>query len=137
MKISFTIRIRVFVALVSSVFLYNSELWSLSQKDSVRIDTFQRSFLRQIIRKRRISNKELYKVCNIEPWSTQIKRRRLTWFGHVNRLPDNAPAKLALAEARKPYKKVCGGQKTSWLSTIAKDFKKVGKTISEYNKPIA
>ena len=108
-----------------------SELWSLSCAENRKIDTFQRSFLRQIIRNRRISNNELYKAFNVEPWSTAVKRRRLTWFGHLNRLPDDAPAKRALAEARRPYKRVRGGQRTTWLGTVAKDFKAVNTTVSE------
>ena len=130
-KVSLNIRKRVFVALVESIFLYNSELWSLSCAENRKIDTFQRSFLRQIIRNRRISNNELYKAFNVEPWSTAVKRRRLTWFGHLNRLPDDAPAKRALAEARRPYKRVRGGQRTTWLGTVAKDFKAVNTTVSE------
>ncbi len=130
-KVSLAIRIRVFVALISSIFLYNSELWSLSQADNRKIDTFQRSFLRQIIRNPRISNQELYKTCKIEPWSVTIKRRRLTWFGHLNRLPDDSPAKQAFVEIRKPYKRVRGGQPTTWLSTVTKDFKAIKVTIRE------
>ena len=44
---------------------------------------------------------------------------------------DNAPAKQALAEARKRYKKLRGGQPLTWLRTIVRDFKSVGKTLSE------
>ena len=93
------------MALISSVFQalywYNSELWTLSSKETKKIDTFQRSFLRQIVRTRYISNKRLYKTCGVEPWSKTIKRQRLTWFGHLIRLRNSAPAKKALAEARK------------------------------------
>jgi hypothetical protein len=32
------------------------------------------------------------------PWSEAIKKRRLNWFGHLLRLPENTPAKLALKE---------------------------------------
>ena len=46
----------------------------------------------------------MYKLCNIEPWSNEIERRRLQRIGHLVRLPENAPAKQALAEARKPCK---------------------------------
>ena len=133
-KIALNIRIRVFVALISSVFLYNSELWSLSTKNANKIDIFQRKFLRQIVGKYRISNIELYKVCELQPWSVDIRRRRLTWFGHVNRLPDNAPAKLALAEVTRPYKRVRGGQKTTWLSTLKKDFESLNTTITDAKK---
>ena len=104
-KISFKLRIRVFQAFISSIFLYNSELWSLSKAQNNKLDVFQRIFLRQIIRNRRISNNEIYKLCNIEPWSNEIKRRRLKWFGHLVRLPENAPAKQALAEARNLIKR--------------------------------
>ena len=39
-------------------------------------------------------------------WSDEIRRRKLKRFGPLVRLhvPENAPAKQALAEARKPYK---------------------------------
>ena len=117
------------MALISSVFLYNSELWTLSSKETKQIDTFQRSFLRQIVRTRYISNKRLYKTCGVEPWSKTIKRQRLTWFGHLIRLPNSAPAKKALAEARKPYKKLRGGQPLTWLKTIAKDLNSHPKNI--------
>ena len=64
-------------------------------------------------------------------WSNEIKRRRLKWFGHLLRLPENAPAKQALAEARKPYKKISGGQPTTWLSTIKKDFSEMNYNLKE------
>ena len=133
-EISLRIRIRIFVALISSIFLYNSELWVLSSKETKKIDSFQRSFLRQIIRTRFISNVRLYKTCGVEPWSKSIKRQRLNWFGHLVRLPDSAPAKKALSEARKPYKKLRGGQPLTWLRTIAKDFNSNIKDLHKFIK---
>ena len=71
-EIYLKIRIRIFKALVASIFLYNSELWSLTQANIRKIDTFQRSLLRQIIRTKRCSNKHLYSKCEIEPCSKEI-----------------------------------------------------------------
>ena len=59
----------------------------------------QRKFLRQIVRTKWIKNSVLYTSCQIIPWSVTILQRRLTWFGHLNRLPDKAPAKIAFKEA--------------------------------------
>ena len=112
------------------MFLYNSELWSLSKAQNNKQDVFQRIFL-QIIRNRKISNREIYKLCNIEPWSDEIKRWRLKWFGHLVHLPENALAKQALAEARKPYKNISGSQPTTWLSTIKKDFSEMNCDLKE------
>ena len=98
-RISLNIRVRIFEALVASIFLYNAELWTLSHKAKLKIDTFQRKFLRQIVRTKWIKNYVLYTSCNIIPWSVTLLQRRLTWFGHLNRLPDKAPAKIAFKEA--------------------------------------
>ena len=124
-------RIRIFKALVASIFLYNCELWSLTKANTRRIDTFQRSLLRQIIRTRRCSNKHLYTICGIEPWSNVVKHRRLSWFGHMLRLPADAPARLAYQEARRPYKKTQGGQRTNWLSTVRRDFKELNIELKD------
>ena len=40
-------------------------------------------------------------------------------------------AKLVAAEARKPYKKINGGQPTTWLSRIKKDFSEMNYTLKE------
>ena len=128
-KLSLEVRLRNFDAYVTPVFLYNCELWALTEAQAKTINTFQRRFLRKIVRCKYTPNSTLYKTCNAEPWTTTVQRRRLSWFGHLQRLDNNAPAKLAFAEIRKPTKRVSGRPITTWLSTITKDFEKIGKTL--------
>ena len=52
----------------------------------------------------------LYNTTNQRPWSQTVKRRRLSFFSHMARLPDDDPAKRALNEFR---------------DTIAKNFREV------------
>ena len=44
----------------------------------------------------RISNEKLYKRCNVRNLGELIKSARWRLFGHVLRLPLNAPAQLAM-----------------------------------------
>ena len=131
-RIQLKIRLRIFEALVASIFFYNCEIWTLSYKAKLKIDTFQRKFLRQILRSRWIKNSKLYEICKAIPWSAVIQQKRLNWFGHLNRLPDSAPAKLAFREAFfRPPKKLRGGQPLNWLHTIKKDFKTIELSVEE------
>ena len=54
-----------------------------------------------------------------------MKKRRLNWYGHLLRLPEETPAKKALREAQKSSKKPRGDQKQTWLKLIKKDLEKV------------
>ena len=63
------------------------------------------------------------KQTNQNPLSKTVKRRKLSIFGHVIRLPDDVPAKLALNEYRNPRaKKSRGGQKLTWLKVKPLDI---------------
>ena len=71
----------------------------------------------------------------IDPWSVTIQRRRLAWFGHLIRLSEETSAKKAYWEAKSTFsKKVRGGQPTTWLSTIIKDFKLIDTSLDEAQK---
>ena len=130
-----TSRIRSFMCFVAPVFLYNCELWSLSTANIKKIDSFQRDFLRQIVRTKYITNKRLYTVWEIDTWSVIIQSRRLAWFGQLIRLPEEASPKKAYWEAKSTFsKKVHGGQPTTWLFNIIKDFKLVDTSIDEAQK---
>jgi len=48
-KSSIKIKLRTFTAYVASVFLYNSELWTLTKKLENTIETFQRIQLKKIL----------------------------------------------------------------------------------------
>ena len=105
--------------------LCNAELWTLSHNAKVKIDTFKRKFLKQVVKSKWIK-KTLYKQCKTIPWSVTIKQKRLNWFGHLNRLPAQASAKIAFKEAHfRPLKKLRGCQPLNWLHTIKRDFKEI------------
>ena len=104
--LSIQVKIRVFNALIETIFLYNSEVWGLTKSQEQEIDVFQRKLLRTILFIRYsagnwISNEELYAKTNQTPWSNLIKKRRWRFFGHVCRLPESTPARRALKEATK------------------------------------
>jgi hypothetical protein len=128
------LRVTYFVTFVNSIFLYNCGLWTLTTKLEYRIDVFQRLFLRRILGVRypkKITNIELYKVTKQEPWSTICRRRRLTLFGHICRLPEQAPARITLQEVIRPVKHMIGGQRLTYIRRVKSDFHKVNISIEQ------
>ena len=115
------IKIRTLDAYVGSIFLYNSELWTVTQDMEYQIDVLQRNFLRRILGIKwpeKISNTELYTRTQVVKWSQVILKRRLRWYGYMQRLDDNPPARQALKEALRPVNKPQGRPKTTWLKLV-------------------
>ena len=126
--LSLKMKMRLFNTFLSSIMLYNSELWTLNNKLEKVIDVFQRKLLRKILKFRwpkKISNEKLYHITKTEPWSTTIQRRRMKWTGHLLRLPINTPARLSTTEALKPAKKNRGRPPLTWHKLIESDVKKL------------
>ena len=48
---------------------------------------------------KKISNEKLKKLVKYQEWSQKIEIRRLTWLGHLFRLPSECPAQIALKQA--------------------------------------
>ena len=124
-RISIELKVRCFQAYISSVFLYNSELWCINKSIMEEIDAFHRKQLRYAIGVRYlkiVENKDLYEITQVEEWSITIKRRRLNWLGHVMRLPVDTPARLALKERLRSVQNKKGRPKNTWVKTIKKDL---------------
>jgi hypothetical protein len=135
-KISLRTKIRVFNAYITPIFLYNSELWTLTKSKEKKIDAFQRSLLRKIMNikwPKKITNKTLMNATKEQTWTDTITSRRLSWFGHVCRLNEDAPAQIALKYIRinQNMKKPKGGQKTTWIKQLENDMKRMNMNLNE------
>ena len=99
-NISQDIKIRILNAYAASIFLYNSETWTLITASHIKqIHSFHRRLMRTVLHvrwPRIITNEDLYRRTKAEPWSKTICRRRLNWLGHVMRLDEKTPARVAL-----------------------------------------
>ena len=130
--VSNEVKMRTFNIYVSSIFLYNSELWGTSETTNKSIDAFHRRLLRRALGirwPRKVSNEKLYQISKAEPWVSIITRRRFTFLGHILRLHHDTPAKEALRECFKPSHRKRGRPPTTWISTIKKDLEKVNIQI--------
>ena len=70
-RIIIELKIRCFQAYISSIFLYNSELWYSNRTIEEQVDSFHRKQLRFAINihyPRTIDNHTLYAMTNVEPW---------------------------------------------------------------------
>ena len=146
-KISIKHKIRIFNTYVETIFLYNSELWTLNKTLEKTIDSFHRRLLRIAINNKYqppqneehqftwsdldwtltkkhgvMSNEKLYELTQQEPWSKKIRRRRLRLLGHILRLHPETPVKKALDISAQHQKKVKGGQRLTWISLVMKDL---------------
>ena len=88
-RVSAPLKVRTFNAYSASVFLYNSELWVLTDTLEKQIDSFHRKMLRRVINifwPKVNANERLYEKTGTMTWSTIIRKRRLNWLGHLMRL---------------------------------------------------
>ncbi len=119
---------RTFTALINSVMVYNSELWTVTKQMEEKINAFHRRQLRIILNRtwpKAISNEQLYTITEAEPWNITIKRRRLKWTGHLLHLPTQTSARRSLAEVLKPTKCKPGRPSLNWIQQIINDVRDI------------
>ena len=126
-KLTIKTKTKLFNTYVGSIFLFNSELWTLKKTDEKKIDCFHRRLLRTNILNsiwpKTMRNDEVYKRTKQTAWSKIIKTRRIRWFGHVARLHQETPARKALEYAMKTIKHPVGTPKTTWLKVMKSQLK--------------
>ena len=131
---SMKLKVRTLNTFIYPMLLYNCEIWTLTKKLKESIDIFQRKLLRRMLNIKltdKIRNEEIYKRSHQIPITTEIKKRRLNWLGHMLRLPEGTPAKLAFKEHLKKAKGNRGRPKHTWIKQINKDLKAINKTVDE------
>ena len=90
-----------------------------------KIDSFHRRLLRRVLNIRWpkiIKSEEVYNRTKVKKWSNVVKKRRLSWVGHLLRLDKNTPARIALKEACRTVKRK-SGPKSTWINLIKSDLK--------------
>ena len=126
-------KIKIFNSNVKSVLLYGSECWRIIQSDLQKVEAFHNSCLRKILRifwPNKISNENLFKRCKCQNIGTIIKQRRFRWLGHVMRMPNERPPKVAL-NWTPPGKRKAGRPRTTWRRTVTSELQELGYTIGQ------
>ena len=128
-NVSTDTKYRIYKAVVESIFLYNSDNWNMTKKLHKEINSFQRRTLRYILNikyPRTISKERLMEIFNYDEWSRKIKERRWKFFGHLNRLPEEAPARKAMTLAEQENVGRRGRNIQTWVSLMKKETEHLG-----------
>ena len=121
-------RIRLYKALVLPILLYNSSTWALTKSALKQLDAFHPRQLRSLIQVKwpqKISNVALYQRCSLEPLNLGVKSAQWRLLGHILRLPDECPARMAMEYyfKDKDAKKWRGRPCTTIQSGLSADLK--------------
>ena len=92
-SISLSSKIRLMHSLVTSIFLYVCESWTLTAELQRRIQAIEMRYYRKILRissEDHVTNEEVrakiqHAIGPHEDLLTIVKRRKLLWYGHVSR----------------------------------------------------
>ena len=133
---SITIRTKkkLYETLVIPVLLYGAECWSLKKEDERRLLVAEMGWLRGILgrsRRERIRNEITRKDMGQETTIIdRIRKRRLTWFGHVSRM-ENGRLPLNTLHAQIEGQRSRGRPAKTWMKNVMEDIESLGLDIRE------
>ena len=76
-----------------------------------------------------MTNEDVYRITKQDKWSNVIKTRRISWLGHLLRLPPDIPASKALTFCLKPNKLKRGRPKLTWTIMMKKELENLHLTF--------
>ena len=121
-------KVHLYNSLVKSVLLNGCETWKMDEGDARKLDTFQFTCMRRIIKIRWpyvISNKDLLKRTETKRVSVEDKTRRWKWIRHVLRMERNSHCRTALTW-QPEGKRRRGRPRTTWRRTVEHERKEMG-----------
>ena len=127
-KISEKRKIKLYDALITSVLLYNCSSWAVPENILNKLDVQQRKHLKQILKIfwPKITNRDLYKRCNVTPLTRRIEVARWKMLGHILRSGEDTPAFLSFKFACLGSMKLkgrLGRPRSNLYDLIIKDLK--------------
>ena len=121
-KLAVSLKLKLINTYIESIFLYNSETWTLTKSMEESINAFQRRIVRRycfnIKWPKNLNNQDLYKKTKIVEWKKKVPVRRLKWFGKTAGAREEIPAKVALRYGISNYARPCQKTKTTWVSKV-------------------
>lgn len=118
-------KIRIFNSNVKSVLLYGSETWRMTKASIQRVQTFQNTCLRRILKIRwpeKISNEDLWRRTCQQPLDVLTRQRKWRWIGHTLRKPPISITRQALLWNPQGKRKR-GRPKNSWRRDTESELK--------------
>ena len=113
---------------LTSIFMYNSELWTLAKSQDKKNYAFHRQLLRQLLNIHYpsiMTNNDIY-AFRQHSWTDKINQNKLSFTGHILRLPEGTPARQALQIVLKSVTRPRGRQKTTWIQSTNTLLQSVG-----------
>jgi len=128
-KLSLKLKLRFYNSNVLSTLLYGSESWNLKTSHEKKLDAFDSKCVRKILGIKWsdfVSNKDIRAQTRQQPVSSIICKRRLSWLGHVVRLPPERFAHQVL-QWKPQGRRRRGRPKMNWQQTVDRDLLPAGK----------
>ena len=113
-------KLKLFKTLVRPVLLYGCEAWKLTVAEEKKLDRFQFTCLRRILRvwwPQRIRNDTISQITGVRKISDEIRRRRWNWIGHVLRKDRNDDCMVVMGCQPERKRKV-GRPKITWRRIV-------------------
>ena len=118
---------KLYSACVQNVMIFGSETWAVKVEDTQRLERTERMMVRWmcgVTLRDRKSSEELRKRLGIVSVSSMMSRRRLRWFGHVER--KNADDWVSACRKLEVEGELGRGRgRKSWKECVANDMRKL------------
>ena len=148
--LSRNIRERIYRSVIRPVVMYGSESWVLTKRGEQALDAWERKVLRKIYGPIQVNgewriryNAELYSIYSNSKLSVEVRRGRLRWAGHLERMPENRAVKQIMN--RKPDgRRKQGRPRKRWSEEVENDlaqlqvrrWKQLAKDRAEWTKVV-
>ena len=132
-EVSLKVKMKVFNAIVLPVLLYGATAWALTRTEEKRLDAFEMRMLRSIAGVRwedMVRNVDIRERLRQPPVSLKLRRARMKWFGHVERMGEERQVKRVMS-AEISGRRTRGRPRTRWKDVIKRDLETSGLNLEE------
>jgi len=134
-RLAISTKLKLYNTCILPIFLYRSDCWAMSKTDGRKIDALDQWCLRMLLGIRWyqfVWNDDVRRLTKQPKLTAIILSRRLTLFGHIMRMDDNADAKrILLASPLADWRRQLGRPRITWLSTVQQDLTQHHLTLPE------
>ena len=120
----------IYWACVQNVMLYGSKMWAMRVEDMRRLERTERMMVRWmcgVTLKDRKRSEDLLEQLGIKSVAEVVRRNRLRWFGHVERMrADNWVSQCR--EIKVEGLRGRGRSRKTWNECVVDDMRKIGVT---------